>query len=174
MIEEEEEVIDFAFSDYEAPCPNPAKHAFTAGWKGGYDEAVQSSYVELYDDGILIEWYTEHVDYGNHMNWDGVIEKMQQDHDNGLEVMEASLKKALSMVREKAKEEQLRQQAIDDADHGYSHLVDWAVTSYKRCRSWAKAHESMRDEALDMGLNLSLRATKNILDLAKLEWRKSK
>lgn len=105
--------IDEAFSDYEPPCPSPAKHAFTAGWEGGYDEAMQTAFPTLYPDGIVMEWYTEYEEYEVHMNWDDVIEKMHQDHDLaiscGLAAMEASLKKALSAVRKKAKEERMKE-----------------------------------------------------------------
>ncbi len=103
MSEYEEAAIDSAFSEYEPPCPNPAKHAFTAGWEGGYDEAMQTAFPKLHPDGIVMEWYTEYEDYEVHMNWHDVIEKMDQDHYRGLEMMEASLKKALSMVQEKTR-----------------------------------------------------------------------
>jgi hypothetical protein len=103
MTEYVEEIIDSAFSDYEPPCPNPAKHAFVSGWRGGYNEALQTAFPKLYDGGIVMEWYTEYEECEIHMNWDDVIEKMDQDHDRGLEMMEASLKKALSMVQEKTR-----------------------------------------------------------------------
>ena len=63
---------------------------------------------------------------------------------------------------------------VEEADYYYDHLVRWAVTSYEFGCSWGAALESMRDEARDLGLNLSLQVTENLLDLAKLEWRKSK
>mgnify|MGYP003658780874 FL=1 len=57
-----------------------------------------------------------------------------------------------------------------ETDLYYDYLIRVAVTWHKCGHSWIDAHELMNEQARNMGLNLSLKITHNLINQAVGVW----